>query len=176
MGRAECWRPPPVGQSRHPNGRSSARGRGRCQRRSSVEWILVNDWKSDAEPHPLPVARREHHVVGRCPEFASSAVRAAQSRPASCSGQRDRACRVTRGAVRRPVRTALSEGPPAAATYAAAFVNALRVACTTLAASTPKNARSAARVSLRPKPSVPSVRNERPTGRNARTLSGTART
>ena len=36
--------------------------------------------------------------------------------------------------------------------------NACRAARAMLAASTPKKARSAARVSLRPKPSVPSVR------------------
>ena len=47
---------------------------------------------------------------------------------------------------------------------------------TTAAASTPKNARSAARVSLRPNPSVPSVMKRRPGGTKARTVSGTART
>ena len=47
---------------------------------------------------------------------------------------------------------------------------------TTAAASTPKNARNAARVSLRPNPSVPSVMKRRPGGTKARTVSGTART
>ena len=47
---------------------------------------------------------------------------------------------------------------------------------TTAAASTPKNARKAARVSLRPNPSVPSVMKRRPGGTKARTVSGTART
>ncbi len=49
-------------------------------------------------------------------------------------------------------------------------------AWTIAAASTSKCARSAARVSLRPKPSVPSVTQRRPGGRKARICSGTART
>ena len=59
---------------------------------------------------------------------------------------------------------------------AAAAASAVSASCAMLAASTWKYARSAARVSLRPKPSVPSVWKERPAGMNARTLSGTART
>ncbi len=51
-----------------------------------------------------------------------------------------------------------------------------RAVRTTLAASTPNSARKAWRVSLRPKPSVPSMRQRRPSGRKARTASGTART
>ena len=44
------------------------------------------------------------------------------------------------------------------------------------AASTLKQARNAARVSLRPKPSVPSVVQGRSDGSQARMLSGSART
>ena len=49
-------------------------------------------------------------------------------------------------------------------------------AWTIASASTSKWRRSAARVSLRPKPSVPSVTQRRPGGRKARICSGTART
>ncbi len=49
-------------------------------------------------------------------------------------------------------------------------------ACTIASASTSKWRRKAARVSLRPKPSVPSVTQRRPGGRKARICSGTART
>ena len=49
-------------------------------------------------------------------------------------------------------------------------------ACAMASASTSKCRRNAARVSLRPKPSVPSVTQRRPGGRNARICSGTART
>ncbi len=52
-----------------------------------------------------------------------------------------------------------------------------RSAASTIAcASTSKWRRNAARVSLRPKPSVPSVTQRRPGGRKARICSGTART
>jgi hypothetical protein len=54
--------------------------------------------------------------------------------------------------------------------------SARSAAWTIAAASTSKWARSAARVSLRPKPSVPSVTQRRPGGRKARICSGTART
>lgn len=70
-------------------------------------------------------------------------------------------------------RQLLHDGNRSARPYRNSAARATRAMC---AASTPKNSRSAARVSLRPKPSVPSVTKRRPCGTNARTVSGTART
>ena len=96
---------------------------------------------------------------------ARRALRAERAGPPARSGGRPGAlARVPALAPTRPARVLMRAAERRSA-------SARNAAATIAAASTSKWRRSAARVSLRPKPSVPSVTQRRPGGRNARICS-----